>query len=233
MNIAKSNVHRLTNKIKDIYKGVVRIEDTAHYIQPNFKPNFEGTIALPFVSWISFLDVKLTWNPKTGKITSTLYVKKIALDLAIGVDVKNSDTDTRQMSMVFASETLRFYFACGEYSDFLHHCVRYLLSFLQKHYPLHLLISGFLSVWRSGRHAFTKYKNSPTIWHEDILHRIPPHYSQPRRQLTTPTSVTDSSPLSLYTRTRTPTCESGACIYQPPPIKKRQKNLGTFSWPRL
>ena len=108
--------------------------------------------------------------------------------------------------MVFASETLRFYFACGEYSDFLHHCVRYLLSFLQKHYPLHLLISGFLSVWRSGRHAFTKYKNSPTIWHEDILHRIPPHYSQPRRQLTTPTSsVSNASPLSLYTRAHTPT----------------------------
>ena len=107
--------------------------------------------------------------------------------------------------MVFASETLRFYFACGGYSDFLHHCVRYLLSFLQKHYPLHLLISGFLSVWRSGRHAFTKYKNSPTIWHEDILHRIPPHYSQPRRQLTTPTPVTNASQLSLYTRARTPT----------------------------
>ena len=74
-----------------------------------------------------------------------------------------------------------------------------------KQYPLHLLISVFLSVWRSGRHAFTKYKNTPTIWHEDILHRIPPHYSQPRRQLTTPTPVTNVSPLSLYTRARTPT----------------------------
>ena len=203
-----SSVHRLTIKIDDIYKGVVRIEDTAHYVHPDVT-NYQrvdggAIITKPFASWISFLDVKLTWNPKSGKITSRLYVKKIVLDLAIGVDVKNSDTDTRQMSMVYASETLRFYFACGEYSDFLHHCVRYMLSFLDKHYPFYLLMSGFLSLWRSGRHSFTKYTNSPTIWHEDIMHRIPTRYTQKRRSLIAPASTAASSHVSLQPHSNTP-----------------------------
>ena len=106
--------------------------------------------------------------------------------------------------MVFASETLRFYFACGEYSDFLHHCVRYMLSFLDKHYPFYLLISGFLSLWRSGRHSFTKYKNSPAIWHEDIMHRIPAHYAQKRRSLIAPTSAATTLLLSLHSHPNAP-----------------------------
>ena len=61
--------------------------------------------------------------------------------------LRASDTDTRQMSMVFASETLRFYFACGEYSDFLHHCVRYMLSFLDEHHPV------------AGRRTFCKQRS--------------------------------------------------------------------------
>ena len=71
-------------------------------------------LLISWASWISFLDVRLEWDPITFKITSKLYVKKIVLDLAIGVDTAASDTDTRQMSMVFASETPGFYFACGE-----------------------------------------------------------------------------------------------------------------------
>ena len=183
MNVAQSDTHRLSTKLLDIYKGVVNIVDTAHYYTNR---------ARKYAKWISFLDVRLEWDPKTCKITSKLYVKQIVLDLAIGVDVKKSDTDTRQMSMVFASETLRFYFACGEYSDFLHHCVRYMLSFLDKHYPFYLLMSGFLSLWRCGRHSFSKYKNSPAIWHEDIMHRIPSHYTRKRRSLTAPTSAAPS-----------------------------------------
>ena len=81
---------------------------------------------------------------------------------------------------------------------------RYMLSFLDKHYPFYLLMSGFLSLWRSGRHSFTKYKNSPAIWHEDIMHRIPAHYAQKRRSLTAPTSAAATTPLSLHTRSYTP-----------------------------
>ena len=195
MNVAQSDTHRLSIKLLDIYKGVVNIVDTAHY---------HTNRARKFAKWISFLDVRLEWDPKTFKITSKLYVKQIVLDLAIGVDVKHSDTDTRQMSMVFASETLRFYFACGEYSDFLHHCVRYMLSFLDKHYPFYLLMSGFLSLWRSGRHSFTKYKNSPAIWHEDIMHRIPARYTRKRRSLIAPTSAAATTLLSLHAHSNTP-----------------------------
>ena len=78
------------------------------------------------------------------------------------------------------------------------------LSFLDKHYPFYLLISGFLSLWRSGRHSSSKYKNSPAIWHEDIMHRIPARYTRKRRSLIAPTSTAATLLLSQHSYTPSP-----------------------------
>ena len=85
-----------------------------------------------YTAWISFLDLRLDYNPRTCKITIQLYVKPLVLKISVDVDHSDSDTDMSQMSRVFASESLRFYHACQHYSAFIAHCNRYILSFLDR-----------------------------------------------------------------------------------------------------
>ena len=166
----------------EIYRGAVEFEDTAHY-------RFTLDGKRRYAPWISFLDLKITWNINTFSVVSCLYVKPIVLKLAVGIDTRNSDTDCAAMSMVYASETIRFYNACSRYQDFVYHCVRYLMQFLQKKYPLHLLMWGFMKVWKSGRHDTTKYSASLLMWREDILLDIPQQYQRPfKRTLNNGTS---------------------------------------------
>ena len=105
--------------------------------------------------------------------------------------------------MVFASETIRFYNICSRYKDFIFHCKRYITFFLEKKYPIHLLLAGFLSVWRSGRHDTTKYdKLSPTVWREDILLQLPQKYHTHFKRLGLP-HTDDDTPL-LHTTIKRP-----------------------------
>ena len=108
------------------------------------------------------------------------------------------------MSMVYASETIRFYSACQHYSDFLQQCVRYILHFLQKGYPASLLLGGLLSVWRNGRHTYTKYEVSPTVWHEDILQRLPQHYLERKKNINPTPDSSNSNPNSIFSRSHSP-----------------------------
>ena len=58
-----------------------------------------------------------------------------------------------------------------------------------KKYPLHLLMWGFMKVWKSGRHDTTKYSASLLMWREDILLDIPQQYQRPiKRTLNNGTS---------------------------------------------
>ena len=90
------------------------------------------------------------------------------------------------------------------YSDFLQHCVRYILHFLQKGYPASLLLGGLLSVWRNGRHTYTKYEVSPTVWHEDILQRLPQHYLEREKKINPTPDSSNSNSNSIFLRSHSP-----------------------------
>ena len=121
-------------------------------------------------------DLKLTWCKKTKDILSQLFVKPIVRKLGIGIDIALSDTDTVQMSRVFGSESLRFYNCNTRHNDFLHDCLRLCTDFLDKGYPIHLLLDGLLKIWRKDSHAFKKYGNTLKDLHRDLLRHLPARF---------------------------------------------------------
>ena len=101
---------------------------------------------------------------KNNSIDLSLFRKPIVTKLAIGIDIALSDTDTVQMSRVFASETIRFYHLNSRYSGFMSDCLRLCTDFLDKGYPPHLLFDGLLKIWRKEAHDFTKFGNQLKNW---------------------------------------------------------------------
>ena len=193
---ALSKNTKQASRLQDIYRGAIQFEDTAHR-RGDFK----------FGNWISFLDLKIDWSSKDNSIHLSLYRKPIVVKLAIGIDIALSDTDTVQMSRVFASETIGFYNLNSRYSGFMSDCLRLCTDFLDKGYPPHLLFDGLIKIWRKEAHDFTKFGNQLKNWHTDLLTLLPARFSLTNRNPRTTSSVMNAvtiTPLATHTPTTTP-----------------------------
>ena len=147
--------------------------------------------------------------------------------LGIGVDTAISDTDTVQMSRVFGSETLRFYNCNTRYNDFLHDCLRLCTDFLDKGYPIHLLLDGLLKIWRKESHAFKKFGNTLKDLHRDLLRHLPTRFDLANRS---PVAYHNSSTMHIVRIQPTgasaniPTSTPFIAASEPPPPQHESGN---------
>ena len=128
---------------KVIYGGLVPLEDTAHY-----RGLHDGKPNLNVPTHITSLDLTIRWNNATKRLTHHLFSKRDLFPVKpVGIMPYDSCTDPEQFASVFASESLRYYNSCSEFDDFIKATSAYLLHFMQRGYPRHLLLSKFVTFW--------------------------------------------------------------------------------------
>jgi len=177
-NMPPSKVFALAKVIGTIFCGAVELEDTANYVLYDRNDGPTKYAHRPLHRyWTSFLDARFDLDPITLTVTSQLYTKAGILPFTpIGTEIYHSNTSSVMFARVFGSEALRFYKLCSFYEHFIAHVSSYLSQFLDKGYPLALLLTSLLKIFK--KHPSGRYGNHPINWLHELRGVLPGKYTQ-------------------------------------------------------